>query len=77
MPAFCCSYLRAADKPLLGEAISGLDQFVRDAGLKCGVSGIGNDAQVGLWPRSMQVPRAACRADNIVATLHDDRGNLR
>ena len=45
------------------------------AGLECRVAGIGDDAQVGFGPRPMQVPGAAHRTDDVVATLHDHRRN--
>src|SRR5687768_2083016 len=40
------------------------------------MSGVWDDAQLGLRPGSMQVPCAGHRTHNIVAALNDDPGNL-
>src|SRR3984957_11838437 len=49
-------------------------QFVRYPGLERGMSRVGNDAQFGLRPRAMQIPRTAQWAHDIVATLHGHTG---
>src|SRR5688572_20622051 len=54
----------------------GRDELVRDAGLECGVSRIGDQAESGLWPGAVQVPCGAHRTDNVVAALDDDRGDV-
>ena len=46
-----------------------------DTGFGCRVTGIVDDAQIGLWPGPMQIPCAARRTHYVVAALHDHPGN--
>src|SRR5215207_5164625 len=47
-------------------------QLVDDAGLGDGVAGVGDDAEVRLGPRLVQLPGAEDGADHVVAPLDDD-----
>src|SRR5690606_17495551 len=58
------------------KAIGRLDQFALDARLEGRMSGVGDDAQVGFRPGPVQVPRAACGTDDVIAALHDHRRNV-
>ena len=58
------------------KAVRGAYQFVQDSWLDRGMPGIGHDVQLGFWPGAMQIPRAAHRADHVVASLHDHRRDM-
>src|SRR3546814_2942155 len=40
------------------------------------MAGVLHDAQVGLGPGAVQIPRTTQRADHVVAALHDYGGNV-
>src|SRR5690348_3539955 len=58
------------------ESIGRVEQRGADAGFALRMTGIGDDAIFGLRPVSRQFIGAADRADEVVATLHDDRRDL-
>jgi hypothetical protein len=40
------------------------------------MSAIGNELKVGFWPCAMEIPSRGCRADYIVAALHNYSGDM-
>src|SRR5262249_20057013 len=54
------------------ETVCRLAKRGRDARLTRRVAGVGNDDELGLGPRAMQVPRARRRTHDVVTALHDD-----
>ena len=53
------------------EPIRGRDQRADVSGLGYGMSGVGRDMQLGLWPDAVQFPRAHHRTHHVVPTLND------
>src|ERR1700733_2597885 len=49
---------------------------MQDARLERGVAGVLDDLEARLRPRAVERPRRLHRADDVVAPLHDRRGDL-
>src|SRR5256714_3765262 len=58
------------------KSVRGLDERGDDARLGGGVAGVWDDSQVRFGPGAVQVPRASHGADNVVAPLHYDAGDV-
>ena len=61
---------------LYGEPVRRFYQGLGVRGIESRVSAIGNELKVGFWPCAMQIPRGGCRADHIVAALHNYSGDM-
>jgi hypothetical protein len=60
----------------VGEPVGRRDKGGSDTGLEGGVAGIGDDIELGPRPGAVQFPGGAQGADEVVAPLDDDPGDI-
>mmetsp|Transcript_116031 Transcript_116031/g.323179 ORF Transcript_116031/g.323179 Transcript_116031/m.323179 type:complete len:214 (+) Transcript_116031:260-901(+) len=76
MAKLCPPFARPFLASELREPVAGLHELAQGAGLEARVPCVRDDLQLGLGEDPVEIPGAAGRADDVVAALHDDGGDV-